>query len=45
MIMMKRDVRGMQINGHALLNDEDFEIIDAENVDSKNVSLSVKKQK
>ena len=34
--MKKRDVRGMRINGHALLNDENFETTNAKNTNSRN---------
>ena len=43
MTMKKRDIRGMQIGGHTLLDDEDFGTIDVENVDSKN-NFSVSKR-
>ena len=43
--MKKRDIREMQIDGHALLNDKNFETIGAENVDSKNDFSTSKRQK
>ena len=43
MTMKKRDVRGMQIGDHALLDDKDFRTIDAKNIDSRN-DFSVSKR-
>ena len=42
--MKKRDICGMQIDGHILLNNKDFGIIDAENIDSRN-DFSVSKRR
>ena len=41
----KRDVCGMQIDGRTLLNDEDFEITNAENINSRNDFSISKRQK
>ena len=43
--MKKTGICGMQIDGHVLLNDEDFGIIDIENIDSRNNFSISKRQK
>ena len=43
--MKKRGIRRMQIGDYALLNDEDFETIDTENIDSRNNFSVNKRQK
>ena len=43
MIIKKRDVCGIQIDGRTLLNNEDFEITDAENINLRN-NFSISKR-